>query len=322
MRWSKTLRTAEAPTQKVYKKKPTIWWPIWGLATPKRQNTLRFKENFRNSRLPHLEGTKKATHVLCATRSQNRYLSAPLRQHETPRKQARNRSKGDLDAPRGPNPPSKKAKWDQIPFLQQMLYIYTYIPTMYVHLNRSLQSSSREQYRASQCPSSAGNWQLNSWEQYLTSMSWLCAHGFYHCLMSHLPLLHKSWVEHDDRLHMSPGHQSILTNTYKRRAIGNRAEHPCRDTMLIGLHAIATLASNEAKIRSHPAWADQTRIDPWETLILSPHCPNNRRRLQTCSDTSMSYQCDKWSFKRWGCQPIWWYLRMPFLWDSQVLFGP
>ena len=54
----KTLRTEEAPTQKVYKKMLTIWLPIWGLASQKRQNTLRFKRNFRNSRLSQLGVSK------------------------------------------------------------------------------------------------------------------------------------------------------------------------------------------------------------------------------------------------------------------------
>ena len=123
MRWAETLDTEEAPTPKVYKNMSNIWWPISGLATPKAQNTLRFKRNFRNSPPTQLEGTKKAPHVLVWTRWQCRYLRSPLREHETPRKQARNRSKGDLDAALGPNPPSKKAKWDQIPFLQH-IYIY------------------------------------------------------------------------------------------------------------------------------------------------------------------------------------------------------
>ena len=66
---------------------------------------------------------KKIGPFLRATRWQIRYLSAPLCRHETSRKQARNRSKGNLDAPRGPNSPSETAKCDQIPFLQH-IYIY------------------------------------------------------------------------------------------------------------------------------------------------------------------------------------------------------
>ena len=64
-------------------------------------------------------------------RSKNHYLSTLVWHHETPRKQARNRSQGDLDTARGPNPPFEKAKWDQIPFLQHM-YIYIFIYLHYV----------------------------------------------------------------------------------------------------------------------------------------------------------------------------------------------
>ena len=66
---------------------------------------------------------KKIVTFQAAWRWQNRYLSASLRHHETPIKQARNRFQGNLDAPRGPNPPSWKAKCDQIPLLQH-IYIY------------------------------------------------------------------------------------------------------------------------------------------------------------------------------------------------------
>ena len=54
----KPFRTEEAPAPKVYKKMVTIWLPIRGLACQKRQNTLRFKRIFRNSRLCPLHVSK------------------------------------------------------------------------------------------------------------------------------------------------------------------------------------------------------------------------------------------------------------------------
>ena len=64
VRWPETLETEEAPTPKVYKNMSNIWWPISGLATPKTQNTLRFKRNFRDSLPTQFEGTKKAPQLL------------------------------------------------------------------------------------------------------------------------------------------------------------------------------------------------------------------------------------------------------------------
>ena len=68
---------------------------------------------------------KKIVTFQAAQRWQNRYLSASLRHHETPIKQARNRVWGNLDASWGPNSPNWRAKCDQIPLLQH-IYIYIY----------------------------------------------------------------------------------------------------------------------------------------------------------------------------------------------------
>ena len=59
VRWPKTLETEEAGTSKVYKKRPSILNPNWGLARQKRQNTLRFKRIFRKSDIPRNLWSKK-----------------------------------------------------------------------------------------------------------------------------------------------------------------------------------------------------------------------------------------------------------------------
>ena len=62
VRWPKTLRTEEAPTPKVYKNMSTIWLPIWGPESQKRQKTLRFKRNFRISSPTQFGWAKKSAH--------------------------------------------------------------------------------------------------------------------------------------------------------------------------------------------------------------------------------------------------------------------
>ena len=60
MRWQKTLQTEEAGTPKVYKKRPSILNPNWGLARQERQNTLRLNGFSANPTYPEFCGQKNS----------------------------------------------------------------------------------------------------------------------------------------------------------------------------------------------------------------------------------------------------------------------
>ena len=111
--------------QKCTKKGSLFWTPIE--ASRGKKGKIRYVLNgiSENPTYPDFGGQKIVT-FQAAWRWQNHYLSASLRHHETPIKQARNRFQGNLDAPRGPNPPLWEPKCDQIPLLQH-IYIYIYM---------------------------------------------------------------------------------------------------------------------------------------------------------------------------------------------------
>ena len=121
VRWRKTIRTRQGATPKVYENAPSIWSPISGVVTKKAKIRYVLNGICENPTFPNL------SHILEATFKDPKKAAPSLSALANlwPRNPYKTSTKAlwrawHPDASRGPNPPSERAKWDQIPLLQRV----------------------------------------------------------------------------------------------------------------------------------------------------------------------------------------------------------